>query len=34
VEAGLENAGMEIVRRREDSGWVLFQARWADVASV
>ncbi|KLU59614.1 ribosomal protein L11 methyltransferase [Peptococcaceae bacterium CEB3] len=34
VEAGLENAGMEIIRRREDSGWVLFQARWADVPSV
>jgi len=28
VETGLKEAGFEIVERIEDSGWILFRARW------
>ncbi|MHB1650988.1 MAG: 50S ribosomal protein L11 methyltransferase [Desulfitobacteriaceae bacterium] len=34
VERELRNAGLEIVQRREEAGWVLFQARWADIVQV
>lgn len=34
VEEGLKEAGFEIVERIEDSGWILFRARWANRASV
>lgn len=34
VEAALMKSGLEIVERREDSGWVLLRARWADIAPV
>jgi len=34
VEEGLKEAGFEIVERLEDSGWILFRARWANRASV
>ncbi|HUS87912.1 MAG TPA: 50S ribosomal protein L11 methyltransferase [Desulfosporosinus sp.] len=34
VEEGLKEAGFEIVERIEDSGWVLFRARWANRESV
>ncbi|SDG19681.1 50S ribosomal protein L11 methyltransferase [Desulfosporosinus hippei] len=29
VEVGLKEAGLKIVDRVEDSGWILFRARWA-----
>lgn len=29
VEAGLKAAGLAIVERAEDSGWILYRARWA-----
>ena len=34
VEAGLKEAGFEILERVEDSGWILFRARWAKHESV
>lgn len=34
VEEGLKKAGFEIVERLEDSGWILFRARWAKRESV
>ena len=34
VEIGLKEAGFEIVERIEDSGWILFRARWANYESV
>jgi len=34
VEEGLNEAGFEIVERIEDSGWILFLARWANRESV
>lgn len=34
VEEGLKEAGFEIVERIEDSGWILFRARWAKHESV
>jgi ribosomal protein L11 methyltransferase len=34
VEEGLKDAGFEIVERIEDSGWILFRARWANRESV
>jgi len=34
VEIGLKEAGFEIVERVEDSGWILFRARWAKRESV
>ncbi|MHB8075440.1 50S ribosomal protein L11 methyltransferase [Desulfosporosinus fructosivorans] len=34
VEEGLKEAGLEIVERLEDSGWILFRARWANYESV
>ncbi|ODA42598.1 50S ribosomal protein L11 methyltransferase [Desulfosporosinus sp. BG] len=34
VEAGLKEAGFEILERVEDSGWILFRARWANNVSV
>lgn len=32
VEAELQAAGLEIVERTEDSGWILYRARWAEDA--
>ncbi|MDQ7092283.1 50S ribosomal protein L11 methyltransferase [Desulfosporosinus sp. PR] len=29
VEEGMKKAGLEILERVEDSGWILFRARWA-----
>jgi len=34
VEVGLKEAGLEIVERLEESGWILFRARWAKRVSV
>jgi len=34
VEAGMKAAGFAIVERIEDSGWILFRARWANYESV
>jgi ribosomal protein L11 methyltransferase len=34
VELGLKKAGLEIIERVEDSGWILFRARWATHESV
>src|SRR5665648_56148 len=34
VEKGLQEAGFEIVERVEDSGWILFRARWAKRESI
>ena len=34
VEVGLKAAGFEIVERLEDSGWILFRARWANCESL
>ncbi|SPF32632.1 Ribosomal protein L11 methyltransferase [Candidatus Desulfosporosinus infrequens] len=34
VEDGLKEAGFEILERVEDSGWILFRARWANNESV
>ncbi|TGE32538.1 50S ribosomal protein L11 methyltransferase [Desulfosporosinus sp. Sb-LF] len=34
VELGLKEAGLEIIERVEDSGWILFRARWAKHESV
>ena len=34
VEEGLKEAGFEIVECVEDSGWILFRARWAKHESV
>ena len=34
VAEGLMEAGFEIVERLEDSGWILFRARWANRESV
>jgi len=34
VEEGLKEAGLEVVERLEDSGWILFRARWAKRESV
>ncbi|MDR3602170.1 MAG: 50S ribosomal protein L11 methyltransferase [Desulfosporosinus sp.] len=34
VANGLKSAGLEIVKRVEDSGWILFRARWADGESI
>ena len=34
VEVGLKEAGFEIVERLDDSGWILFRARWANRESV
>ncbi|MDP4159527.1 MAG: 50S ribosomal protein L11 methyltransferase [Bacillota bacterium] len=34
VEAGLKEAGFEIVERVLDGGWILFRARWAKCESI
>jgi ribosomal protein L11 methyltransferase len=34
VELGMKEAGLEIIERVEDSGWILFRARWAPHESV
>lgn len=34
VEEALEGAGLEIIERILDSGWILFRARWANRESV
>ena len=34
VAVGLKEAGFEIVERIEDSGWILFRARWAKHESI
>lgn len=34
VEEGMKEAGLEIVERLEDSGWILFRARWAKREQV
>ena len=34
VEAGLKEAGFKVIERVEDSGWILFRARWANCESV
>ncbi|MDR3541713.1 MAG: 50S ribosomal protein L11 methyltransferase [Desulfosporosinus sp.] len=34
LEDGLKEAGFEILERIEDSGWILFRARWANNESV
>jgi len=34
VEEGLKHAGFEIIERVEDSGWILFRARWRNYESV
>ena len=34
VEVGLKEAGLEILDRIEDGGWILFKARWAKHESV
>jgi|SRR5680860_4811 len=34
VEEGLKKAGLEIVERLEDSGWILLRARWTNHESV
>ena len=34
VEEGLKGAGLEIIERVLDSGWILFRARWANRESV
>ncbi|MGI6119208.1 MAG: 50S ribosomal protein L11 methyltransferase [Desulfosporosinus sp.] len=34
VEAGLKEAGLKIVERLEDAGWILLRARWANHETV
>lgn len=34
VEEGMKSAGLAIIERKVDSGWVLFRTRWAECASV
>ena len=34
VEEGLKGAGLEIIERIADSGWILFRARWANRESL
>ncbi|AFM42875.1 (LSU ribosomal protein L11P)-lysine N-methyltransferase [Desulfosporosinus acidiphilus SJ4] len=34
VEEGMKKAGLEILERVEDSGWILFRARWANHEPV
>ena len=34
VEEAIEGAGLEIIERILDSGWILFRARWANRESV
>lgn len=34
VEAGMREAGLEVIEKRESSGWVLLRARWKSSASL
>lgn len=34
VEAGLQEAGLKVVERCSDKGWILLKARWADHESI